>query len=66
MDETVAGAESLDEHSNHPGSAKSADDDDATTLQGSFNDAMSDWSETGRGTHIEFDNNELVPLKEGL
>ena len=44
---------------------KVSSDDDETTLQASLNDAMSDWSETGRGSHVDFDPGEVVPLKEG-
>jgi hypothetical protein len=27
--------------------------------------AMSDWSGTGRGSHVEFDHHEIVPLNQG-
>jgi hypothetical protein len=30
-----------------------------------FLKAMSDWSGTGRGSHVEFDHHEVVPLKQG-
>ena len=44
---------------------KAGGDDDATNLQDSFHDAMSDWLETGRGSHIDFGTEEVVSLTEG-
>jgi hypothetical protein len=30
-----------------------------------FLEAMSDWSGTGRGSHVEFEHHEIVPLQQG-
>lgn len=30
-----------------------------------FLEAMSDWSGTGRGPHVEFEQHEIVPLQQG-
>jgi hypothetical protein len=30
-----------------------------------FLKAMSDWSGTGRGSHVEFEHHEIVPLQQG-
>lgn len=38
---------------------------DEATLQGSISDAVSDWSNTGRGPHVEFHSHEAVPLVQG-
>lgn len=48
-----------DTPSNHNGL-----DEDAT-LQDSIEDVASDWSETGRGSHVDFSIREKVPLSEG-
>ena len=39
--------------------------DDEATLHESIHDALSDWSGTGRGSHVYFERGEKVPLVEG-
>jgi len=52
-------------NNNLDSNAPYGDYDDDTTLQGSFHDALSDWSQTGRGSHVDFGLNETIPLREG-
>jgi hypothetical protein len=51
-------------------SAENLSDRAAITADEPFADdsvlkAMSDWSGTGRGSHVEFDHHEIVPLNQG-